>query len=375
VKKLSILLLFLTCIGLCSTGQGAPKKNSVKKRIIVVSSYHTDYAWSQDTNQGFCASMLKYGYFEDRAQADEYTRNDYVETAKVVVKKMWMDAKRNTGKGDHVRSAMEITHIIKAFRPDLIFLGDDEAGNYIGNQFLDTGVPMVFWGFNDNPVKYGLVESAERPGHNVTGVYQSGHFRESLQLLKKLAPKARTFAILSDDSPSGRADQKGIEFLARSGALPLRLIDSVVTNDFMKWKKRALDLQEKVDAFFVAQYSTLKDERGVNVPNLAVARWYIENIHIPEAAFGIFVKQGLLCSADDSGYKQAFEAVAVAHDILAKGAVPAITPTRTPGRGALRVNRERARMLGITLNAAMGIEEYYDGAEPPHDVNQRGGKE
>ena len=63
---------------------------------------------------------------------------------------------------------------------------------------------MVFWGFNDSPVKYGLVETAERPGHNVTGVYESGYYVESLQFLKRLAPQVKTIAVLSDKTVSGQ---------------------------------------------------------------------------------------------------------------------------------------------------------------------------
>lgn len=355
--------VFALVVSLClaSVGFGAPKQELPKKRIFVVSSYHREYDWSQDTNRGFCDAMLAFGYFDNQAQAAEYTAQDYVETSKVIVKKKWMDAKRKTSKPELRKAALEITQSIKAFKPDLIFLGDDEAGNYIGNQFMDTTIPMVFWGFNDSPVKYGLVETADRPGHNVTGVYQKGYYLESLLLLKAIVPTIKTFAILTDDSPSGRAHRKGIEFLARKGVFPVRLVDTVVTNDYELWKRRALELQKKVDAFFVAQYSTLKDAQGNQVPNLVVARWYLENIKIPEATLGFIVKQGLLCGADDSGYKQAYEAVRIAHDIWEEVAMPATYPIRAPKRGALRANRERATMLGITLTPAMGIEEYVDG--------------
>ena len=43
---------------------------------------------------------------------------------------------------------------------------------------MDT--PVVFWGVNGRPLKYGLLDSLERPGHNVTGVYQAGYLEECL---------------------------------------------------------------------------------------------------------------------------------------------------------------------------------------------------
>lgn len=64
----------------------------------------------------------------------------------------------------------------------------------------------MFWGVNNTPLKYGLVDSVERPGHNVTGVVELGYYTETLQLLKMLVPSANTFAILSDESQPPRDD-------------------------------------------------------------------------------------------------------------------------------------------------------------------------
>lgn len=357
------LALFLG-LSLTTAVSTAPAKGPAKTRILLVSSYDPEHLWSQETSEGFCAALLKYGYFDNRNQIAAYRANDHVETSRAVIKQLWMDSKRKTTKAELTKTTLTVVVSARKFRPDIIFLGGDEAGNYIGNQFLDTEIPVVFWGFNNNPVKYGLVDTAERPGHNVTGVYLSGYYRESLQFLKKLAPNMSTFAILTDDSPSGRAHQKGIEFLSRQGVLPMKLMETVATNDFERWKSGALKLQKKVGAFFVAEYSSLKDEKGNTVSNSEVARWYRENIRIPEATLGIFVKQGLLCAVDDSGYNQAFEAVSIGRDILEKGASPSTYPTRTPKHGALMVNVQRARALGIELTEKMGIEEYVEGDIP-----------
>jgi ABC-type uncharacterized transport system substrate-binding protein len=282
-----------------------------------------------------------------------------------------MDAKRKSMKAQLEETSLAVYQQAKEFRPDLIFLGDDEAGDYIGKQFLDTSTPLVFWGFNDTPVKYGLVDTTDRPGHNVTGVYQSGYYIESLRLLKSIVPGIRTFAILTDASPSGRAHQKGIEFLVRNGALPVTLTRTIATNSFEEWKSKALELQGTVDAFFIAQYSTLKNENGEAVPNADVALWYRTHIKIPEATVaGHFVRQGMLCAADDSGYNQAYEAVSIANDILSNKAHPATYPARAPKRGLRMVNRQRAAMLNLTLTSGMGIEAYVDAAESLPDMKK-----
>ena len=125
IGKAAIILAVGVC--LACVVHGAHAKDPPKKRIIVVSSYHREYLWSQETNKGFCDAMLKQGYFDTRDQAEEYTRRDYVETSKVVIKKLWMDAKRRKRREAKIQSASEITRTIREFDPTLIFLGDDDA--------------------------------------------------------------------------------------------------------------------------------------------------------------------------------------------------------------------------------------------------------
>jgi ABC-type uncharacterized transport system substrate-binding protein len=361
MKKLrvNVLCLFLIGIFIAAAVHAEQKEISTKKKILVVSSYDRDYVWSRQTNEGLCAAMLKFGYFDNQAQADEYTEKDYVESSKAIVEKLWMNAKKKTKKEEKAEVALKIVKIAKEFKPDLIFLGDDDAAEYIGPQFLDTKTPVVFWGVNNTPVKYGLVNSIGVPGHNVTGVYQAGYYKESIEFLKTIKPDIKRFAIVGDESSSSRSHIKEIEFLVRDKKINLELVTTVMTGKFEEFKKRILETKEKVDAFFVVQYSALKDEKGDYVKPSSVAEWYLNNVNIPETVNqSQFVLEGMLCCADDSGYNQGYEAVVVADDILSKGSSPLTYPCRAPKRGKLMVNVKRAERLKITLSKEMGIEEY-----------------
>ena len=166
---------------------------------------------------------------------------------------------------------------------------------------------------------------------------------------------------MSDATSSGRSHTKKIEYFARKGELPFEIVETVSTNEYETFKSKALELKDKVDAFFIAQYSGLKDKKGDRVTAQEVSAWYVENIDIPETTSQTqFVVKGMLCGADDSTYKQGFEAVAIAHDILVNGKDPAKYATQTPQRGPLMVNSKRAEALGIKLTEDMGIEEYVD---------------
>ena len=360
--RLRVARLLVAAFAVClASSVGAAAE---KKRIFVVSSYHKEYLWSQSNQEGLSAAMRKYGYLDNERQIEAFARNDYVESSKAIVKRDWMNTKRRNDRSNIVEATRRILQAIQEFAPDLVMLGDDNAANYIGNQLLDTDVPVVFWGINGLPLKYGLVESMDSPGHNVTGVWQAGYHKESLELLKALVPNAETFAILTCDSTTSRAVTKQIQALARRKELPLRLVDTVMTNSFSEFKRETLALATRVDAFFVLNHDTFRDDNGKHVPLLEVVRWYLENIRIPEAAMGgTSVREGLLLAAKDSGYNQAYLAFEKAYDILEHGLNPGRIRTSTPPRGPLMVNRKRAQMLGISIRDKMDIiEEIVEGA-------------
>ena len=340
--------VLLTATGI-SVGAVPPKK-----RIFIVSSYARDYIWSRSTQRGVNEAMLKYGFLDNEAQGLHLIDLDWVESRRALVKKAWMDTKRRNSRTDIAVTTERIMGELRQFAPDLVLLGDDNAANYIGNQLLGSDIPVVFWGINGLPLKYGLIENLDAPGRNITGVWQSGYYKESLELLKRLVPTANTFAILACDSETSRPSVKMIELLARRDALPIKLVDSIVTNDYQEYQARALEAAGRVDAFFVLNHDTLRDQQRQHVEMLEVGRWYLEHIRIPEASNeDQFVHEGMLLTANDSGFNQGYAAFEMARLILDKGVSPARMAVRTPDRGPYLVNRNRAAQLNIALDDAM----------------------
>lgn len=357
MKRLGWLLLAaMLAVGASGAANATRSSESAKTRIFVVSSYDRDYLWSQSTQEGLVQALIDYGYLENELQGAAFTADDHVENERVVIHKEWMDTKRRSTSTQMATATERIMKVMQAFQPDLVMLGDDNASNYIGNQLLDSSTPVVFWGINGLPLKYGLVDTMDAPGHNVTGVWQAGYHQESLELLNRLVPTAKTFAILACDSVSSRPKVKQIRSLARRGLLPLELVDTVVTNSFSEFKERALELAEQVDAFFVLNHDTMQDDDGQHVDMLTVGRWYLENIRKPDASHeGQFVLEGMLATANDSGYNQSYAAFQMAYDILEQGLNPGRMRTKTPPRGPFMVNERRARMLGIDLSDKLDL--------------------
>lgn len=319
-----------------------------KHRIVIVSSYHREYLWSQDTAEGVNAGLLEAGWLDSEEQTARLERDDAVESSRALLVKLWMDTKRANSRAEIAQSVARVVARIDDFGPSLLLLGDDNATRYIAANYFDTRLPVVFWGVNGSPTKYDLIDSMERPGHNVTGVYQAGYLAEGVQWLRKLLPGIERMAVLSDNSPTGRAKTKELERLARDGQLPVRLVATVVTNSLALWKARALELAPQVDAFFVLNHNTLKDAHGRPVDQLEAGAWYLDNVRKPDLGHERqFVVEGILCAVDDSGFKQGQEAVRMAQRILDGGENPAHMAIYAPPRGEFVVNLERARMLGL----------------------------
>lgn len=345
--KRGFALAALCCVPVAGVSQ-AQAAGAHEHRIVIVSSYHREYLWSQDTAAGVNAGLLEAGWLDDEEQAARLTREDEVSSSRARIVKLWMDTKRASSRAQIAQTVARVVARIDAFRPDLLLLGDDNATRYIAGNYLDTRLPVVFWGVNGSPVKYDLIDSMQRPGHNVTGVYQAGYLEEGVRWLRKLLPGIERMAVLSDDSPTGRAKAKELARLARDGALPVRLVATVVTNSLAQWQARALELAPQVDAFFVLNHNTLKDTDGQPVDQLEVGAWYLANVRKPDLGHERqFVVEGMLCAVDDSGFKQGQEAVRMARRILDGGEQPAAMPVYAPPRGDFVVNLERARMLGL----------------------------
>ena len=80
---------------------------------------------------------------------------------------------------------------------DVIFIGAGPAA--VVAQQVTTTVPVVFV-IAANPVTLGLVKSLEKPGGNITGVYEELPDFQSkrMALLKEMVPQAKTIGILLD---------------------------------------------------------------------------------------------------------------------------------------------------------------------------------
>jgi putative tryptophan/tyrosine transport system substrate-binding protein len=142
-------------------------------------------------------------------------------------------------------------------------------------------IPIVF-GFAENPVKFGLVDSLARPGGNATGInfFLAEVVAKRLQLLHDLLPKAVRIAVLVNRGNASAAESaiRDVQEAAPAIGLQIQIILNATTIGEIDAAFATL-ARERPDALFVAPDGFL-DSRRAQFASLA-ARERIDGLYDP----------------------------------------------------------------------------------------------
>jgi putative ABC transport system substrate-binding protein len=329
MKKWMVLLI---CVGMLwpFSAPGAP---GPKYLIYIVNSYNPEtFGWTVEENTGIIKGFEKQGL----KQGIHY---DVISAT--------MDALVKSSKDEMKAEAARILADIKAKKPDLVMTTDDDALQWVGLKIEKT--PVVFNGINEIGDYVGLpqIDSLEKPGHNLTGVYQTTYFKQSLEFIQQLVPNAKTFAVITCKDTTSFALMKDLETQREN--LPLAWKDKLMSEKFSEWQAKILEWQEKVDAIFVLSNNSVQDEQGNILPSKTVTEWIVEHSRLPDTVpWAYQVQEGILVSASDSGELQGVHAALLAAEIL-KGATPGSLSIMTPPNGVPVLNGKRAEKLKLTI--------------------------
>lgn len=258
-----------------------------------------------------------------------------------------MDALSNSAPEQMQAQANRILADIQDRKPDLVLTTDDDALTWVGLAIDD--IPVVFNGVNGDPHRYlasAKIDSIEKPGHNLTGVYQTTYYRQSLLLIQKLVPSARTFATITDKTTTGKTMLKSLEAVDRA-SLPLLWKDRCVSDQFSQWQAKIKAWQDQVDVVFMLSSNAVNDQQGNRMTMQQVIDWIATHSTLPDTAcWTEQVKDGILVSATDDGAQQGRFSAALVLKIL-QGAAPGELPISTPPNGVPALNLARAKHLAI----------------------------
>ncbi|HWQ21054.1 MAG TPA: ABC transporter substrate binding protein, partial [Methanotrichaceae archaeon] len=307
----SIVLLASLLIG-SSAGQsmGVPGDGvQVQHRILVINSYTPDVALERDLSNGMAEGLRRVGFLEPK---------DYQ------MKTIWMDTKVNyTGPEEIEKRASMAMDLIDEFKPDLVFLNDDNALQYVAVNYTmshpKSNVSFIFAGVNVDPTIYSPIKSLDMPGGRITGLLERIPFSKAFALGKSIVPNASTMVLVGDASPS--SDQIVRDFKEwqsiEGNNSSIRVLGFIQARTFDEWKDAILANQGKADLLGVLNYYQIRDENGAVLPSSEVAQWTFQNNLIPE--IGLIpsnAEDGFMAAAGVSYWKTGIYAGIMGGEIL-----------------------------------------------------------
>ena len=168
-------------------------------RILVLQSYHADFAWTSDIMQGI------HTVFDGQEQLVEY----YIE---------YMDTKRFPKPLHGKELDLLQEHLTEKYRetlPQVIISVDDDALYFLMDrrETIFPHIPIVFCGVN-NPVDETKIGGSTL----ITGVMEVLDRRETIDAAIALHPEARKLAIITDTTTNGIGNRNILKELAKEYA-------------------------------------------------------------------------------------------------------------------------------------------------------------
>jgi putative ABC transport system substrate-binding protein len=205
-----------------------------------------------------------------------------------------------------------------------------------------TAIPIVFVSGED-PIKFGLVGSLNRPGGNITGVstFNAVLASKRFELLHEMVPNAAVMALLVNPHfPSAGSEIGETEAAARAVARKLIILDA--------------STESEIDAAF----ETLVQQRiGALVvtgdPFFVSRRDKIVALTAQHALPTIYVQREFVAAGGLIGYGtsliDAYRQAGIYAGRILKGAKPADLPVMRPTKFELVINLKTAKALGLVV--------------------------
>jgi|tagenome__1003787_1003787.scaffolds.fasta_scaffold20987347_3 putative tryptophan/tyrosine transport system substrate-binding protein len=206
----------------------------------------------------------------------------------------------------------------------------------------NTSIPVVFANGSD-PVQFGLVESLNRPGGNMTGVsfFTATLEAKRLGLLSELVPAARTFGILINPKNDNAENQmkdiaQGALILSRPIIILKASNEQEIETTFEKFGQQGVDaLLVGSDPFFYGQRQQI----------VALAARY----HLPAIyEWREFAEAGGLASYG-TNLLDNYRLAGISVGRILKGEKPADLPVVQATKFEFIINLKTAKSLGLKL--------------------------
>jgi putative tryptophan/tyrosine transport system substrate-binding protein len=225
-------------------------------------------------------------------------------------------------------------------RPNVI-LATGSIGTVRAVKSATATIPIVF-GFAGDPVKYGFVQSLNRPGANITGIATNGTelAGKRLNLLRELVPQVITVAFLTG-TPNYITYEEQTRLMLEAGrALGLEIL-IVECRDHRDFEQAfATMIEHRVGALILGTFPFALPHRIVAL----AARHSIPTMYPLRSSV---IMGGLISYGPESTLYSQLATQYVAP--ILKGAKPADLPVQQPSKYELAINLKTAKALGLTI--------------------------
>ena len=178
-----ILLIFLLFT--------APLFAQTQHQILIIHSYSQEYPWTKRQHEAFVRQL---------------TQNPH---HLLQIETEYLDTKRIEPTEDYFKFFTRyLEEKYAAFHPDLIYVTDDNALNFIrqSNSSLFTTASVIFSGINDPTSKAKLDDTLYR------GIFEVKEIEPNLKLVNHFSRQAKEIWFVGDDSGTYRAIKKQLEY-------------------------------------------------------------------------------------------------------------------------------------------------------------------
>lgn len=272
--------------------------NSIKPRVMILQSYHPDYAWTREIDVGL------------RRVTDSWV--DYTVTWH------YMDTKKHKDKEWLNRAGIIARRAIDRADPQVLIAIDDFAQSLAAKYYVNKpGMSIIFGGVNGTVDAYNYNDA-----NNVTGIFEH----------KQLQPIKETILTIERGRENSKQEPKLMYLMDPSASIkrgralidnfdwgPILYQGSVIAKDFQHWQKLVRKQGSEVDYIIVSNYRKLpknSDSKSFMNPK-EVMNWTEDNSPVPVIGINSFnVEDGAMLSVGVSPYEQGEVVAQMAEKIL-----------------------------------------------------------